>query len=187
MMGHILTTNAFLPLLKKGNLKKVLNISSGLGIAEVNLQSEFPAHASYCVSKCALEMVNVKYARERQHHKVFSHPLTLFSSQSHSKTKASSSSLSAQASSTQLKHLVSSIFTFTSLPSLTLLSAPPEAMVEIQKQAASFLKIYPDWTGPISPPESVGLVLGVLDNAKPEDTGKFLSHHVCFLLSLILE
>jgi hypothetical protein len=60
-------------------------------------------------------------------------------------------------------------------------------MVEIQKQAASFLKIYPDWTGPINPPESVGLMLGILDNVKPEDTGKFLSHYVRFFLSFILE
>src|SRR6202034_1651529 len=91
VMGPILTTNALIPLLKKGNLKKVLSISSGLGVADLNLESEFPAHTSYCVSKCALEMVNVKYARECQHYKVFSHPLTLFSSQLHSKTKVSSS------------------------------------------------------------------------------------------------
>jgi hypothetical protein len=94
--------------------------------------TRYAAYLIFCVSKCALEMVNVKYARECQHHKVFSHLLTLFSSQSHSKTKASSSSLSAQASSTQLKHIVSSTFTFTSLPSVTPLPAPPEAMVEKQ-------------------------------------------------------
>lgn len=63
VMGPILTTNAFLPLLKRGTVKKVLTISSGLGIPDLNLQSGFAAHTSYCVSKCALEMVNVKYAR----------------------------------------------------------------------------------------------------------------------------
>lgn len=62
VMGPILTTNAFLPLLKKGNVKKVLTLSSGLGDANLNRQSEFPAHTSYCVSKAALEMVIVKYA-----------------------------------------------------------------------------------------------------------------------------
>jgi hypothetical protein len=53
---------------------------------------------------------------------------------------------------------------------------PPEVMVEIQKQGACFAKVYPNWTGPIQPSESVGLMLGILDNLKPEDNGKFISH-----------
>jgi hypothetical protein len=56
--------------------------------------------------------------------------------------------------------------------------ASPEAMVEIQKQAACFLKVYPNWKGPIEPPESVGLMLNILANLKPEDSGKFISHLV---------
>lgn len=66
-MGPILTMNAFLPLLKKGQMKKVITLSSGLGDPELNRQSGFAAHSSYCVSKCALEMVVVKYARRCYH------------------------------------------------------------------------------------------------------------------------
>jgi hypothetical protein len=50
----------------------------------------------------------------------------------------------------------------------------------IQKMAGGFQKVYPHWQGPISPTESVGYVLNVFDNVKPEDTGKFLSHLVRF-------
>ena len=45
---------------------------------------------------------------------------------------------------------------------LTVCTAPPEALVEIQKMAGAFLKVYPNWKGPINPPESVSLLLGLL-------------------------
>ncbi|PCH40320.1 NAD(P)-binding protein [Wolfiporia cocos MD-104 SS10] len=62
VLGPILTTNAFLPLLRSGNTKKILTLSSGLGDAALNLASGFPGQVAYCIAKCALEMVNVKYA-----------------------------------------------------------------------------------------------------------------------------
>ena len=62
VIGPILTTNAFLPLLKKGSLKKVLTLSTGLGDAQLSIDAESPVQPAYCVSKSALEMVNVKYA-----------------------------------------------------------------------------------------------------------------------------
>lgn len=64
VLGPILTTNAFLPLLKKGSLKKVLTLSSGMGDPEMNLKAGISNQVAYCVSKAALEMVNVKYAGE---------------------------------------------------------------------------------------------------------------------------
>ena len=64
VMGPIHTTNAFLPLLRKGTLKKIMTISSGVGDPALTLESGFAVHTSYAVSKCALEMVNVKFARE---------------------------------------------------------------------------------------------------------------------------
>lgn len=47
------------------------------------------------------------------------------------------------------------------------------------KQGAGFMKVYPHWKGPIDPPESVGLLLNIIDNLTTEDGGKFISHLVC--------
>ncbi|KAJ5115026.1 hypothetical protein NUU61_000785 [Penicillium alfredii] len=56
-------TSAFLPLLKKGNLKKVANISTTLGsIAMSQRYALFPVPA-YKVSKAALNMLTVQYAQ----------------------------------------------------------------------------------------------------------------------------
>jgi hypothetical protein len=102
--------------------------------------TRYAAYLIFCVSKCALEMVNVKYARECQHHKVFSHLLTLFSSQSHSKTKASSSLLSAPGVVNTAKahrkfYIHIHIFTLSHSP-----SSPTRSD---GREAASFLKISP--------------------------------------------
>jgi len=62
VVGPVLTTNAFLPLLRKGQLKKVISLTTGLAIPEMALASSMPKLTSYTITKCALEMVNVKYA-----------------------------------------------------------------------------------------------------------------------------
>ncbi|KAF2197873.1 short-chain dehydrogenase-like protein [Delitschia confertaspora ATCC 74209] len=55
-------TAAFLPLLKKGSLKKVANISTTLGsISKATTYSVFPVPA-YKVSKTALNMLTVQYS-----------------------------------------------------------------------------------------------------------------------------
>lgn len=64
VLGPVLTTNAFLPLLKKGSLKKVLTLSSGFGDEEFNLKAGTWQQSAYCASKAALDMVNVKFARK---------------------------------------------------------------------------------------------------------------------------
>ncbi|KAF8223564.1 NAD(P)-binding protein, partial [Tricholoma matsutake] len=62
VLGPILTTNAFLPLLRKGNLKKVITLDTGLAVPDLALSSGYPKLTSYAISKSALDMVNVKYA-----------------------------------------------------------------------------------------------------------------------------
>lgn len=56
-----------------------------------------------------------------------------------------------------------------------------EQLKEVMKLAASFKTRYPNWTGPVQPSESVAMMLKVIDNLKPEDSGKFLSHKVSLL------
>jgi len=62
VLGPILTTNAFLPLLKKGSIKKVMTLGSGLGDPGLVMPSGWYGSTAYCTTKCALEMVNKKYA-----------------------------------------------------------------------------------------------------------------------------
>ncbi|EJD36371.1 NAD(P)-binding protein [Auricularia subglabra TFB-10046 SS5] len=62
VLGGILTTNAFLPLLRKGQVKKVLSLGSGHGDAATTLKIGSKFNPAYSVSKSAMEMVGVKYA-----------------------------------------------------------------------------------------------------------------------------
>lgn len=50
------------------------------------------------------------------------------------------------------------------------------------KMVQSFKTVYPNWSGvPMETPESVDLMLGILEKATPEDSGKFVSHKVRIL------
>lgn len=56
-------TTAFLPLLKKGSLKKVINISTTLGSIGMAPVFNFQPTPAYKVSKAALNMLTVQYAQ----------------------------------------------------------------------------------------------------------------------------
>ncbi|KAI0328959.1 short-chain dehydrogenases/reductase [Cubamyces sp. BRFM 1775] len=64
VVGVVHTTNAFLPLLRKGTAKKVVSLSTPISLPEVTLVTGFAAHSPYCVSKAALNQVVTKYAAE---------------------------------------------------------------------------------------------------------------------------
>ena len=63
MVGAVAVTNAFLPLIEKGALKKVINISSAAGDSEFVEKTGY-ASAAYGISKAALNYINAKYAVE---------------------------------------------------------------------------------------------------------------------------
>ena len=56
------TINAFLPLVRKGSVKKVLTLSSGQGDLDFALNVGIANAGPYAVSKAAVNMVMVKYA-----------------------------------------------------------------------------------------------------------------------------
>ncbi|TFK51902.1 NAD(P)-binding protein [Heliocybe sulcata] len=64
VIGVVNSINAFLPLLKKGSLKKVITLSTGIADLDFTLKSEFALSPAYCASKAALNMVIAKYAVE---------------------------------------------------------------------------------------------------------------------------
>jgi len=162
VLGPILTTNAFLPLLRKGTLKKVLNLDTGVADAEMNLKADLAGQTAYCVSKAALEMVGVKYAIALK-----AEGFTFLSI---------SPGLVNTAEAPRTPHVCGFYTSHGRLTSIIPL-APPEALPGIQKMVEAFLKVYPNWKGsPIEPPESVEKMLAILDKATPEDSGKFISH-----------
>ena len=63
-MGVVHTTNAFLPLIKLGNSKKVVLISSGVGDLDLTLATEHAASGPYSISKAAANMAFAKYAAQ---------------------------------------------------------------------------------------------------------------------------
>ncbi|KAJ7665185.1 hypothetical protein DFH06DRAFT_308547 [Mycena polygramma] len=63
-IGVVHTTNAFLPLLKNGNAKKVLTLSSALGDLDFALSAEVTGEPAYAMSKAAMNMVVAKYAAQ---------------------------------------------------------------------------------------------------------------------------
>ncbi|TFY50975.1 hypothetical protein EVJ58_g10805 [Rhodofomes roseus] len=62
VIGVIQTVNAFLPLIRKGTMKKVLTLSSAQGDLDAALNVGIAIAGPYSVSKAALNMVVVKYA-----------------------------------------------------------------------------------------------------------------------------
>ncbi|KAJ7182775.1 hypothetical protein C8R43DRAFT_868266 [Mycena crocata] len=61
-VGVVHTINAFLPLLRKGAMKKVISLSTGLADAEYAVRTGAEAYAPYSISKAALNMAVAKYA-----------------------------------------------------------------------------------------------------------------------------
>jgi NAD(P)-dependent dehydrogenase (short-subunit alcohol dehydrogenase family) len=58
------TTNAFLPLIRNGDVKKIVAISSGLADEHVILTTELPFAIGYAASKAALNVTMAKYAMQ---------------------------------------------------------------------------------------------------------------------------
>jgi len=62
--GPILTTNAFLPLIQKSTLKKVVVISSGVADVDFTLAANFPYSPEYAISKAGISIAYAKYAAQ---------------------------------------------------------------------------------------------------------------------------
>lgn len=64
VLGNIYTINAFLPLIRKGSVKKIVSISTGMADPDVILKAGAPGSIVYAAVKAALNMIIVKYAIE---------------------------------------------------------------------------------------------------------------------------
>ncbi|KZT27667.1 NAD(P)-binding protein, partial [Neolentinus lepideus HHB14362 ss-1] len=66
VVGVVHSVNAFLPLLKKGSVKKVITLSTGTADLDFTLKVNFPLTTAYSISKAAVNMVVAKYAVENK-------------------------------------------------------------------------------------------------------------------------
>ncbi|KAL9618826.1 MAG: hypothetical protein Q9160_006485 [Pyrenula sp. 1 TL-2023] len=64
LLHTVYTINAFLPLVRNGQLKKIIYITSGFADPDFTLTAETPNLLGYCVSKAGMNMVIAKYAAE---------------------------------------------------------------------------------------------------------------------------
>ena len=62
VVGVLHTINIFLPLLRAGQEKKIMTISSGAGDVDLTLAVEFEFNVAYSASKAALNLAIAKYA-----------------------------------------------------------------------------------------------------------------------------
>jgi NAD(P)-dependent dehydrogenase (short-subunit alcohol dehydrogenase family) len=62
--GNVYTINAFLPLIRKGSVKKIVSISSGHADLDIILEGDISTSVVYSAMKAALNVVIAKYAAE---------------------------------------------------------------------------------------------------------------------------
>lgn len=140
VVGVILAINAFLPLVRKGSVKKIVVLSTGLADFEFVKGAEIPTHVAYGAVRAALNMVVLKYGVELKGEGVVVLALS---------------------------------------PGLvdTRMDKPSEAeMAGFKVMMQKFQTLYPNFTGPITPEESVKMQKKVIENLTIKDSGEFLSH-----------
>ena len=62
--GVIFAINAFLPLVRKSAIKKIIALSSGMGDFEFVTKAKIPSSVAYAATKAALNLVILKYSIE---------------------------------------------------------------------------------------------------------------------------
>ncbi|KAK6523059.1 hypothetical protein TWF281_002482 [Arthrobotrys megalospora] len=137
-MAVVHTTNAFLPLLRKSQIKKVAVLSSGIGDIEGIVEWGMKDNVPYCVSKAALNMVVAMYSTA----------------------------------------LVDDGVTIVAIsPGLVRTQTQDWAPQFYEDITKVFQKSKPSFEGPLTPEESVSMMLDVVGKLTVKDSGRFMSHH----------
>ncbi|KAI0121946.1 NAD(P)-binding protein [Daldinia grandis] len=146
-VGNIHLFNYFLPLIRKGEAKKVLSISTGIADFDMVRQLELDTSGAYTLSKAALNLAVAEY-----HAQFHTEGILFFS--------------------------VSPGVVATSGHDNAIDKYSERERKNVEKMFSKFAKYAPHFKGPMTPEESVKLVLGVLNNASLErgDGGSFISH-----------
>ncbi|KAF2730489.1 NAD(P)-binding protein [Polyplosphaeria fusca] len=145
--GVLYTINAFLPLVRAGNVKKVVVLGSGLGDYDSTFKWDIEFGVPYSMSKAAVNLLIAKYGAELK-----GEGFTFLS--------LSPGMVMTRAEDVNNRELL-----------------PSYVQQAVNVLTAKFQKGYPDFKGPISPAESVDMCLKVIDQVTPKESGAFLSHH----------
>jgi NAD(P)-dependent dehydrogenase (short-subunit alcohol dehydrogenase family) len=171
VIGVINTINVMMTLIKKGGMKKVIVISTGMADLDAINTSEIDVSGPYSISKGAVNVAVAKYNASYKEEGV------LFLAISPGLVDTGNSVPR------ELPFPPFSPFPFspseeTVLPPHANPSPAPQGSTVLATIFAKFAKYAPHFTGPITPEESVKAVLKVIDNASIEkgDGGAFISH-----------
>ncbi|KZO94870.1 NAD-P-binding protein [Calocera viscosa TUFC12733] len=147
-IGAVLTIKAFLPLLKAGKQKKVVYISTPAGNPQFSRVAKNYMSVSYGVSKAAADYAVLKFAIK------YADEGFIFMS------------LSPGGVDTSATAKVSAIPT------------TPEGQARFMRMVESFLRASPKWDRRVqTPEEAAAKCIDVINKLKPEDNGRFLTHH----------
>ncbi|KAI2780145.1 NAD(P)-binding protein [Daldinia loculata] len=147
VVGNIHLFNYFLPLIRKGEAKKVISISTGIADYDLVRDIELDTSGAYTTSKAALNLAVVEY------HAQFHNEGILFFS-------------------------ISPGIVATDGQNVARDNKSEKELENSQRMFGKFAKYAPHFKGPITPEESVKLVMKVIYNASLErgDGGSFVSH-----------
>ncbi|KAI9289831.1 NAD(P)-binding protein [Umbelopsis sp. AD052] len=147
-VSGVITTNAFLPLLRKGTAKKIIFISSVIGDIQFTRTTEFTGIVSYGAGKAALNYIAQKYAVELASEGFVVLPL----SPGFVDTSSTKEQKQDQPSEDDMK--------------------------KFQAVTGQWAKSQPDWDRkPLTVQDSVTKQLKVIAAVGPEDSGKMISQN----------
>jgi len=142
--GIVKTITAFLPLIRKSSIKKVISLSTGMADMDFVVNFSIPVATPYAVTKAGMNMLTAKY---------------------HTAYGKSEGILFLGISPGLVSTAENKTYT--------------EAELEGFKQMIAMFQDYaPNFQGPISPQQSVDMVLKVIDDASVEKNGgDYVSHY----------
>jgi len=147
-LGTILTINAFLPLLKKGNKKTVVNLSTPIADNKFVLKSQYTKFVGYGMSKSSINYITAQYA-----------------------------ALHADDGFTFVAFSPGMVDTFITAPNMPPEQAKMVASIA-GEMVERFKVGTPGWNGvPQQPSESGKTCAAIFQSLTTADNGRFISHH----------
>lgn len=164
-LANIHLFNLFMPQILKGQVKKVVTISSGMGDMDFTKDYDVLEAPLYSTSKAAMNMISAKFSAQYKEQGV------LF--------------LAICPGMVEVGHFDNSkSYSFvclsarTHLADLAFFTVTPDKQEGLQKFVEKFKRYSPTFKGADSPPESIKAVMSVVNNSSIENgaAGAYLSH-----------